>query len=147
MTVHLLYVCTGNATRSFLAEAYTRARRPDWQVESAGTLVIPGTVTSRRTRAAFEAIALEVPPHTSRQLEEAMLARADLVLGFEPMHLDYVRRVHPQYLDRMMLLDHPDPEGGDEAVFRDTALAIRASIDSLLRTWEQAPPGPVHPPR
>lgn len=96
-------------------------------------MVVEGTVPSRRTRAAFDEIELAVPSHTSRQLDAAMLDRTDLIVGFEEIHLDYVRRLHPTHVARMILMDHPDPEGSDEAAFRATARGIRDSIDRLLQ--------------
>lgn len=139
VSTDILYVCTGNATRSFLAAAYTAAIRPDLRVESAGTMVVEGTVPSRRTRAAFDEIGLAVPAHTSRQLDETMLDRAQLIVGFEDIHVDYVRRLHPDHVARMILLDQPDPEGADEAEFRATARGIKQSIDRLLQQRAGSP--------
>lgn len=93
--MRVLFLCTGNATRSVLGAAALEARRPDLDVWSAGTLVIEGQPMSRRTRAAFEAIGVAPPAHRSRQADADLVGGADLVVTFEPHHLDWVRREVP----------------------------------------------------
>lgn len=104
MTPNILFVCTGNATRSILAATYTANARPTWQISSAGTMAIEGQYLSRRTIAAFESVQIAVPPHRSRALDAAALEPADAVVCFEREHLDYIRRVHADFADRAVLL-------------------------------------------
>lgn len=96
MTARVLYVCTGNAARSVMAVTMTRARAPEFEVRGAGTLSIPGLPMSQRTRAALRAHGLDDPHHRSHQLEPSDTAWADLIVGFEPQHISYVRRHHPE---------------------------------------------------
>lgn len=109
----VLFLCTGNATRSVLAGELLRRSRPDLVVETAGTLSVGGRPISWRTRRAFEAIGLEPPRHASVQADEEHLAAVDLIVGLAPEHIGWVRREHPSHAPRaatLVRLDRtPDP--------------------------------------
>ncbi|HEY9558457.1 MAG TPA: low molecular weight phosphatase family protein, partial [Acidimicrobiales bacterium] len=70
---HILFICTGNAARSVMAGAALAAHLPDWEVTTAGTLVVEGQPMSWRTRAALESVGLQAPSHRSRQATDADL--------------------------------------------------------------------------
>lgn len=109
----VLFLCTGNATRSVLAGELLRRSRPDLVVETAGTLSVGGRPISWRTRRAFETIGLEPPRHASVQADAEHLAAVDLVVGLAPEHIGWVRREHPAHASRaatLIRLDRtPDP--------------------------------------
>lgn len=150
----LLFVCTGNATRSVIAAALVRRDRPDWQVDSAGTWAIPGLPSSRRTLAALESVGVSAPGHRSTTLTRDHLAAVDLVVGFETDHVMHVRRLEPAVADRTATLprllgaDWPgadlaaedprtwievdDPAGGDVDDFIRCARAIDAQVAQLV---------------
>ena len=151
----LLFVCTGNATRSVIGEALVRRDRPDWPVHSAGTWAIPGLPSSRRTLAALDAVGVSAPGHRSRTLDARHLADADLVIAFERDHVSYVRARFPEAaaytatLPRLLqddawplpdlsteaLREWPeidDPAGGDIDEFIACARAIAADVSALL---------------
>lgn len=92
---HVLFLCTGNAARSVMGGAALAAHLPDWEVTTAGTLVIEGQPMSWRTRAALESVGLEVPSHRSRQATLEDLARAAVVVALAPEHVQWVRRTAP----------------------------------------------------
>ncbi len=91
----IVYLCTGNAARSVMATVITR-ERTELDVRGAGTFSIPGLPMSQRTRAALAQVGLADPHHRSHQLEQEDVDWADLIIGFEPQHIDYVRRKHPE---------------------------------------------------
>jgi protein-tyrosine-phosphatase len=134
---HLLFLCTGNATRSVLAGALVAERAPHVSVATAGTFVVDGQPISVRTRAAFEAIDLRPPQHRSRQATGPTLDEATLVVGFAPEHVEWVRRTHPRAAARTATLKRlcrdlpatPEPLGE-----RVTALEV-ASVE--LEPWEE----------
>ena len=68
---------------------------PQIAVETAGTLTIEGQPASFRTRAALEAVGLELPYHRSRQVRPDHLDNATVVIGLAPEHVQWVRREHP----------------------------------------------------
>ena len=150
----LLFVCTGNATRSVIAAALVRRDRPDWEVESAGTWAIPGLPSSRRTLAALAAVGVSAPGHRSTTLTREHLVGVDLVVAFEADHVTHVRRLvpasaeHTATLPRLLLPDWPgvdlaledprgwpevdDPAGGEVEDFIRCAQDIDAQITRLL---------------
>lgn len=152
----LLFVCTGNATRSVIAEALVRRDRPDWPVFSAGTWAIPGLPSSRRTLAALDAVGVAAPGHRSRTLNATHLQDADLVIAFEQAHIAFIRKRFPEAaaysatLPRLLLpgdawippdfADEPlrdwpeveDPAGGEVDEFIACAQRIALDVQALL---------------
>lgn len=92
---NVLFVCTGNAARSVMGAALLRDRMPAVHVTSAGTHSIPGLPMSTRTRAALDGVGVSDPDHRSRQLDAEIGEPATLIVVFEPMHVTYIRREHP----------------------------------------------------
>ncbi|MGI9197430.1 MAG: low molecular weight phosphatase family protein [Candidatus Nanopelagicales bacterium] len=161
----LLFVCTGNATRSVIAEALVRRDRPDWRVTSAGTWAIPGLPSSRRTLAALESVGVSAPGHRSRTLSAHHLDDADLVVTFERDHVAYIRQrfpaaaayttTLPSLLDSAWplpdlalvnvrdLREVDDPAGGEIEDFVACAQAISADVSALLPRLDSWPGGPA----
>jgi len=150
----MLFVCTGNATRSVIAAALVRRDRPDWQVDSAGTWAIPGLPSSRRTLAALEAVGVSAPGHRSVTLTRDHLDHVDIVIAFEHDHVRFIRHMAPEVADRTATLprlladDWPgadlsvenptgwveveDPAGGDIDDFIRCARIIDQQVALLL---------------
>lgn len=101
-------LCTGNAARSVMAgymlAHLAAAAGIDLGVATRGTHTIDGQPMGIRTRTALDRLGvlgeLAVSGHRSRQLEEADLARADLVVAMEADHVRFVRRRHPEAAGR-----------------------------------------------
>lgn len=150
----LLFVCTGNATRSVIGAALARRDRPEWVIDSAGTWAIPGLPSSRRTLAALDSVGVSAPGHRSTTLTLDHLDDVDLVIAFERDHVRFIRHMAPQVADRtatlprLLLDDWPgadlaaespldwdevdDPAGGDVDDFIRCARVIDSQVALLL---------------
>lgn len=153
-TPRLLFVCTGNATRSVIGAALVRRDRPDWYVDSAGTWAIPGLPSSRRTLAALESVGVSAPGHRSTTLTRDHLDDVDVVITFERDHVRFIRHMAPEVADRtatlprLLVADWPgadlaqenpldwdevdDPAGGDVDDFVRCASIIDSQVALLL---------------
>lgn len=129
----VLFLCTGNATRSVLAGELLRVRRPDLVVETAGTLSVGGRPISWRTRRAFEAIDLEPPRHASVQADAEHLAAVDLIVGLAPEHVRWVRREHAAHAPRTVTLVRLDRT--DRSLPDWVASGAPAAVE--LAEWEE----------
>ena len=91
----VIMLCTGNAARSVMAGAMLQARDAPVRVTTAGTHVVEHQPMSIRTREALAAVGLDASHHRSRQLTDADVQRADLVVAMAAEHVRFVRRRHP----------------------------------------------------
>ncbi|HTB08678.1 MAG TPA: hypothetical protein VK704_02610 [Acidimicrobiales bacterium] len=103
MTLNILALCTGNASRSvmlgYMLATVSDANRHDWSVRTAGTLVSEGRAMSMRTRDAL----LRIPElghhpftaHRSRRLSAEDVEWSDVILAMEASHVMFVRGQFP----------------------------------------------------
>lgn len=149
----VLFVCSGNTCRSPMAAAIARhliesagksakAGGRGVRVLSAGTFAGPGQPATREAVRALGKMGIDLGPHRSTPLTKEMLRDADAIYAMTASHLDSVLRLDPSSRDRVYLLDEegadiPDPIGGPQNLYDDTAgwmkRAIEARLDEILQ--------------
>ena len=137
VVVDVLFLCTGNAARSVMAATSLRARRPDLEVATGGTLVVDGQPMSIRTRAAIEGVGLELPRHASRQVYPPDLDDARLIVALAPEHVEWVRRTHRPSARHTVTLKRlvRDIEDTIDDLDEQVRALAPASVD--LENWEE----------
>ncbi len=146
--MNLLFVCSGNISRSFLAEALLRAelRRfglKDVDVRSAGLHAFPGNGPDPEMVRFLLERGVPVPDHEARSLSRDDAAWADWILVMERGHLGAVTSMFPEARDKVELLgryipgsptpdDIGDPFGRSSYHYRLAQARIGTAVQGLL---------------
>jgi protein-tyrosine-phosphatase len=104
----VLFVCSGNAHRSPLAEALLKKLRPDLEVDSAGTHVaIP--ISEEAKEYLIKQDAEQYLKRVPESLHNKQLNQYDLIVTMEQKHRDHVLSRCPQCKDKIAVWNIEDP--------------------------------------
>lgn len=113
---HILVLCTGNICRSPVAQALMQQRFPDKRVESAGLGALVGAGVDANAGSLAADAGLDLSGHVARQVDTAMLSKADLILVMSEGQRHAVAERHPPASGKTLLMtrwiggeDVPDP--------------------------------------
>jgi protein-tyrosine phosphatase len=125
----IVFICTGNRFRSPLAQYLTKALVPDVPLETSsfGLREVDGAPVLPEATVAAERLALDVSPHRARRLAGELLDEADLVIGFERIHV------------ATAVLEAGAP--------REKTFTLPELVELLEKVDPQDEPGPVARPR
>jgi protein-tyrosine phosphatase len=117
----ILFVCSGNAYRSPVAEALLKKLKPDLKVESAGTNpMIPISNAAKEFLARENA--LTFLKHAPEEVNRKNLREYDLIIVMEPRHKHIVLSKCPDCANKIVVWNIEDPYflpyGYAEKVFR-----------------------------
>jgi protein-tyrosine phosphatase len=140
----ILFVCTANVCRSPMAEAIFNALAEErglaWRAESAGVAALVDEDITPNARAALDEVGIYANEHRARQVNEAMLEEADLVLAMGPQHVATLRGRFGDLSERVYALPQyalgAPPEEGIPDPYGQTMTAFRASVRQLLEYTE-----------
>jgi protein-tyrosine phosphatase len=142
----ILFVCTANICRSPMAQAIFDALAEDeglpFRAESAGTAALEGKPMAPNAAAALEEVGIYPGPHSARQVSEAMVEEAELVLAMTPQHAAMLRRlgsnpaggihVLPEYAMSVRGEGIPDPYGLTMATYRSTLRQLCEHVERVV---------------
>ena len=147
--MNLLFVCTANISRSFLAEQLFKHKIEELMLNdvfsaSAGIFGMPGRTADPVMVKYLEEMGIGPIEHVSSQLEKEHTDWADLILVMEWAHLEKIELSWPEDIDKVELLgkyitnddnedEILDPYGRSSFHYRVAHSQIQLAIDGLIR--------------
>ena len=146
--MNILFVCTGNISRSYLASMLLRdevmTNGPEnTSVESAGTHAYPGNSGDPRMVEYLSELGIPAGSHQPRQLQEEHVKWADHILVMEKNHRSFIEEQWPEHQEKIELMgkyispdmaedDVIDPYGGSSYHYRLAQSQISLAVKSIL---------------
>jgi protein-tyrosine phosphatase len=146
--MNILFVCSGNVSRSFLSEALLRSelrslKVEDVSVRSAGLYAFPGSPPDPQMTAYLSSMGVSFEPHEARQISKQELDWADLILVMERRHEVDLEKLWPESREKVQLLakyvaggwddDILDPFGNSPYHYRLAQSQITLAVKSLAK--------------
>lgn len=146
--MNILFVCTGNTCRSFMAEAIFNSlnNMEEINAKSAGIAVVPGSVSSGNAcKIINEDINIDLSNREAVQLSEEILDESDLILTMTYSAKDLLSNLSLEDSDRIFCITEYvgvegeilDPFGGDIEVYRNTYNQLKNIILLLLKKLKE----------
>jgi protein-tyrosine-phosphatase len=129
----VMFVCSGNAYRSPLAEALLRKLRPDLEVDSAGLQVaIP--ISPQVREFLVEHNAAQYLKKAPQSIDEKKLKCYDLIVAMEHMHAKAVLRVCLECESRIIEWNIEDPYFLKDGDARKIYAQIENKVEELAKS-------------
>ena len=152
--MNVLFVCSGNVSRSFLAEALLRHEmdllgRRDVSASSAGLYAFPGSPADPKMVRYLKTLGIAAPFHEARRVSPEDVDRADLIVVMERGHAQEIARQWPGAGVKVQLLctylpgvpmedDVVDPFGRSPYHYRLAQSQITLAVKSLSQRLSPA---------
>jgi protein-tyrosine-phosphatase len=131
--VKVLFICTGNACRSPLAEALLKKLRPDLDVDSAGTHAYYRVVDLTRRFAEQEG-ANEFLKVTPEDLELKNICDYDIIVAMELRHREVVLRRSPECANKVFVWHITDPYALPDKQAQQIFEKIKSKVAHLAKS-------------
>lgn len=131
--MRVLFVCTGNACRSPLADALLKMLRPDVDTDSAGTYAYHKVIDLTRRYAEKEG-ADRFLKRLPESLESKNLCDYDLIIAMEPKHEQAILRQSPECADKIEVWFINDPYNQPYKQAQQTFDKIKSKVSLLAKT-------------
>jgi protein-tyrosine-phosphatase len=128
----ILFVCSGNAYRSPLAEALLKKLRSDLEIDSAGMhIIIP--ISKQVREYLVKRNAAQYLKKNPQSIDEKNLREYDLIVAMERIHANSILRVCPECEAKLVVWNIEDPYflGYDEA--KNVYLYIENKVKELAK--------------
>jgi protein-tyrosine-phosphatase len=146
----ILFVCTGNTCRSPMAEGILKKMLKEKgidyiQVSSAGTNSWGSCPASLSALEIGKSSGIDLRSHLSRKLTKEMLMGSDLILAMSKDHLDHIRELNEESIDKSFLLKAfprrsedesfwiRDPIGGTKDDYRICFVDLQKNIKRIFQ--------------
>ncbi|WIY82686.1 low molecular weight protein-tyrosine-phosphatase [Propionimicrobium sp. PCR01-08-3] len=145
MTKLITFVCTGNICRSTMGEQVARARASELgtqaRFDSAGISdEEEGNPIDPRAARTLRAHGYPVGDHRAKQVTRALIESSDLVLAFEPVQLNRMKRLAPD-AENICLVTDFHPAGATGSGIEDPWYYGQEAFEQTLEAIEEAMPG------
>jgi protein arginine phosphatase len=141
----ILFVCTGNTCRSPLAAALAVSlclEDPEnwkgWQIDSAGMFAGNGSPATYEAQLAAAKLGASLDRHVSQPLTAELVDNASHIYCLTQDHVRSVLALAPSAVGKVSLLDPnggdvPDPIGGTQDVYDETANVLKGMVQARLK--------------
>ncbi|MCL2433731.1 MAG: low molecular weight protein arginine phosphatase [Clostridia bacterium] len=129
----VLYVCTGNTCRSYMAERVHIARFGPGTACSAGIAAFFGQAANELAIKALQTKGIDPGDHRARTVEHDAIRDADTVITMTAAQRDILHRAYPEHSEKIRTLheacDVDDPFGFSQADYDACLAQILEYID------------------
>lgn len=149
--MNILFVCTGNISRSFLAEMLLKNEIESLELDnistsSAGTFAYPGNPPDSEMVEYLTKMGIPIKDHESRQIAKEDVEWADNILVMEKEHTRMIEKLWPEAEAKVELLgnyisdgrdadDIVDPFGRTPYHYRLAQSQITLAVRSLVKNF------------